>query len=65
MKVREKGLLIVWTPFCELYHYEMKSRGIDDTREKIAQRVQEATIFKNRWHVHFKDGDPYYMPISI
>lgn len=34
MKVRRMGLLVVYTPYAELYHYESKSRGLDDTEEK-------------------------------
>lgn len=29
LRVREKGLLVVFTPFAELYHFESKSRGSD------------------------------------
>ncbi|MBR3525756.1 MAG: glycosyltransferase family 2 protein, partial [Lachnospiraceae bacterium] len=29
LRLREKGYLNIWTPFCELYHYESASRGSD------------------------------------
>lgn len=29
LRVRQKGLLVVFTPFAELYHFESKSRGSD------------------------------------
>lgn len=29
LRVREKELLVVFTPFAELYHFESKSRGSD------------------------------------
>ena len=34
MKVRKYGVKIVFTPYAELYHYESKSRGMEDTPEK-------------------------------
>ena len=36
MKVREKGYLVVFTPYAELYHYESKSSriGRDSWRNK-------------------------------
>ena len=33
LKVRELGKLIVFNPWVELYHYESKSRGMEDTPE--------------------------------
>ena len=35
LRVREKGFLNIFTPFAELYHYESKSRGMEDTPEKL------------------------------
>ena len=32
MKVRDKGYLVVYNPHAELYHYESKSRGYEDTK---------------------------------
>ena len=34
LKLRERGLLNVFTPFAELYHYESVSRGLDTDGEK-------------------------------
>lgn len=34
MKLRKVGYLIVYNPYAELYHYESKSRGLEDTPEK-------------------------------
>ena len=39
MKVREAGYLVVYNPYAELHHYESKSRGLEDTEEKV-QRFQ-------------------------
>ena len=34
LKIRKKGYLNVFTPFAELYHYESKSRGLEDDKAK-------------------------------
>ena len=34
MKIRKAGYLIVYTPYARLTHYESKSRGLEDSREK-------------------------------
>ena len=34
MKERAAGKKVVFTPYAELYHYESKSRGMEDTPEK-------------------------------
>jgi len=34
LKIREKGYLIVYTPYSELYHYESLSRGYENTPGK-------------------------------
>ncbi|MCR5737367.1 MAG: glycosyltransferase family 2 protein [Eubacterium sp.] len=62
MRVRKAGYLIVWTPFAELYHYESKSRGTDDTLKKQKCLVAEATDFQQRWMKELELGDPYYNP---
>jgi O-antigen biosynthesis protein len=62
MKVRELGRLIVWTPYAEMYHYESKSRGAEDTPEKIIRFQEEINEFKKKWSSHIEKGDPYYNP---
>ncbi len=62
MKIREKGYLIVFTPYAELYHYESKSRGNDSTPEKLERFRGEIDRFKEKWQKQLDDGDPYYNP---
>lgn len=62
MRIRKEGFLIVWTPFAELYHFESKSRGADDTPEKISIYEHERYMFKERWYKELEQGDPYYNP---
>ena len=62
LKVREKGHLVVWTPYAEAYHYESKSRGYEDTPEKQKRFIAEQNYFKTKWADFLKKGDPYYNP---
>ena len=62
MRIRASGHLIVWTPFAELYHYESKSRGLDDTPKKKKRFISETIRFQNRWAKELAAGDPYYNP---
>lgn len=62
LRVRSLGKLVVYNPFAELYHYESKSRGYEDTPEKIARFNKEADVFLNKWPEILKNGDPAYNP---
>lgn len=62
MKVRAAGKLVVYNPYALLYHYESKSRGLEDTPEKIARFNREIRIFSEKWPDILKNGDPYYNP---
>jgi len=60
LKIRKAGYLIVWTPFAEAYHYESKSRGFEDTREKVERFNREINNFLSKWKTTRDAGDPYY-----
>ncbi len=60
LRLRKAGYLVVWTPFAELYHYESKSRGTHDTKEKQRQLLKEQELFARRWMDILTSGDPYY-----
>ena len=62
LKLREKGLLNVFTPFAELYHYESVSRGLDDQGEKAERYNRESERFREKWKAALEAGDPYYNP---
>ena len=62
LKLREKGLLNVFTPFAELFHYESVSRGLDDTGEKAERYDRESERFRRKWKKELEKGDPYYNP---
>ncbi len=62
MRIRKAGYLIVFTPFAELYHYESKSRGLDNDPVKRRRFQDETDRFQNRWGDELASGDPYYNP---
>ena len=62
MKVRALGKLVVYAPYAKLYHYESKSRGLEDTPEKVARFNREVAKFAKKWPDILRDGDPYYNP---
>ncbi|MGN0376591.1 MAG: glycosyltransferase family 2 protein [Suilimivivens sp.] len=62
LKLREKGLLNVFTPFAELYHFESVSRGLDDQGEKAKRYNDESDRFRKKWKEVLEKGDPYYNP---
>ncbi len=62
LKIRDAGYLIVWTPYAELYHYESKSRGYEDTPEKERRFEGEKARFGSKWGQVLIEGDPYYNP---
>lgn len=66
LKLRELGLLNVFTPFAELFHYESASRGTDvtdDASKENAERYnKESELFKSKWKEVLEKGDPYFNP---
>ena len=62
LRLLQKGYLNVFTPFCELYHYESASRGLDDNREKAERYNKESEYFRKEWKELLEAGDPYYNP---
>ena len=62
LKVRKLGKLVVYNPAAELHHYESKSRGYEDTEEKIQRFNGEIQKFQKRWKKFLLEGDPYYNP---
>lgn len=63
LKVRKNGLLVVYEPTAELYHYESKTRGQDVVENKNLERFdKEIATFKQIWKEELENGDPYYNP---
>ena len=62
LKIRKTGKLIVYDPFVTLIHYESKTRGYEDTPEKVARFEEEIKKFQEKWKEIYEKGDPYYNP---
>ena len=62
MKFRAAGKKIIFTPYAELYHYESKSRGLEDTPEKQFRFDKEVKRFQEKWAQQLEMEDPYYSP---
>ena len=60
LRVREKGYLVVYDPYAELYHYESKTRGAEDTKGKVRRFQTEIEYMRSHWIGLLKKGDPYY-----
>jgi GT2 family glycosyltransferase len=61
LRIREHGFRIVYVPHAVLYHFESKSRGSDDTPEKIERDMRERAFMQRRWNCSDRE-DPYYSP---
>lgn len=60
LKVRRAGYLVVYNPYAELYHYESKTRGLEDSPEKQRRFQSEIEYMRCHWLDILKKGDPYY-----
>jgi GT2 family glycosyltransferase len=55
LRVREKGYLIVYTPYARAYHHESATRG-------RSHPLSDEEYFRKRWGQVIDRGDPYYSP---
>ena len=62
LKVQKEGYRVVYNPYVELYHYESKSRGQEDTPEKMERFRAEIKTIEKKWPGIFTEPDPYYNP---
>lgn len=60
LKIRELGYLVVYNPDVEMYHYESRTRGPEDTEEKRRRFQSEIEYMRTHWIKYLKGGDPYY-----
>jgi O-antigen biosynthesis protein len=61
LRLRERGYLVTWTPYAELYHLESVSRGDDMSPSKIDRFRRDQAYMAERW-AHVLSNDPYYSP---
>lgn len=62
LKARKAGYLVVYDPYVVAYHYESKSRGQEDTEEKVRRFQDEIEYMRSKWNDIMRYGDPYYNP---
>ena len=55
LRLRNMGLLTVFTPYAELYHYEKNNKRIISSNHN-----HQYVRFKKRWKAVLEKGDPYY-----
>ena len=60
LRIRKVGYLIVYNPYSSFFHYESKSRGLEDTPEKVKRFNNEFAYFVKRWEQKLNEGDEYY-----
>lgn len=60
LRVRELNKLVVFNAFSLWHHYESKSRGYEDSNEKLQRFESEVALFQERWMDILVQGDPYY-----
>ncbi len=62
LRIREAGWRICWTPYAQLYHYESKSRGLDEQDEAKKRRFASEQARLKQRHAAVLLRDPYYSP---
>ncbi len=62
LRLLKAGYVNIFNPYCELFHYESISRGLDDSGEKAKRYEDEASLFRNIWKEELERGDKYYNP---
>ena len=55
LRMRQRGYLIVYSPFALLRHFESATRG-------GLRPTKEEELFCRRWCDTIRGGDPYYNP---
>ena len=61
VRLRASGYRILWTPWAELDHRELASRGDDTTQEQHARAQEEHDRLRRDWGTLMRD-DPHYPP---
>lgn len=60
LKAGRAGYGVLYNAQVEAYHYESKTRGLEDTPKKVARFNGEMDLFKEKWQKELQAGDPYY-----
>ena len=62
LKVRKAGYLIIYDADVKLFHYESKSRGMEDTTDRFIRFGNEMMLLNSKWDILSTFVDPYYNP---
>lgn len=62
LKIGKCGFRIVYDPYAELYHDESRTRGTENTPEKVRRFQGEIEYMRSHWTDILKNGDPNYNP---
>lgn len=60
LRAGREGYLVIYNPYVEMYHFESKTRGYEDTEEKKQRFEREKTYLCTRWAELLEQGDPCY-----
>ena len=60
LKAGKAGYRVVYDPYAELYHDESRTRGPEDTPEKVKRFQSEIEYMRKHWIDILKNGDPNY-----
>ena len=60
LKIGKCGYRVVYDPYAELYHDESRTRGPEDSPEKIRRFQNEIEYMRSEWTDILKNGDPNY-----
>ena len=61
LRLRERGWLVVWTPYANLMHHESATRGQLADAQDRERRLREACYMEEKWSTQIL-RDPYYSP---
>jgi GT2 family glycosyltransferase len=61
LRTWDAGKQVIFTPYTKLIHHESKSRGYEDTPEKIARFSKEVEYMWSKWS-SIMASDPFYNP---
>ena len=61
IRVRQRGLRILWTPTVEMYHHESASLGKHNAPQRKALFQEEVKLMRGMW-ADVLDADPFFNP---
>jgi len=62
LRLLERGLFNVYTPYCEAMHDESSTRGSDESPDNRGRFQDELEYFRCRHQKILSSGDPFYNP---